>query len=155
MRLVSVRLLSTPHAHLSSPLGTERQLATSSFDLDADFRLAMDEATILALMPYAKHKGNLFLSYNINDPEFTMSVLSQHSYYYNFFGLLLCIYLFCFYFVKGVVLDPHGKDKGQLVPHVLLYKTAVLAVYPVYGELISYCAGFMAADLPYLNLYFG
>lgn len=84
-----------------------------------------------------------------------MSVLTHQNYYYHFFGLFISIYLLIFYMVKGALIDPENNDKGQLIPHILLYKTIVLAVYPAYGEMISYCAGFMAPDLPWFNLYFG
>ena len=53
-----------------------------------------------------------------------------------------------------MVLDPNGKDKGQIVSHILFLKTPVLALYPTYAELIDYCAGFMVADMPWLNNYF-
>lgn len=83
-----------------------------------------------------------------------MSVLRHQRYYYHFFGLFVSIFLLLFYLIKATLTDPNFKDKGQLIPHILLYKSIVLAVYPAYGELISYCAGFMTADLPWLNLYF-
>jgi hypothetical protein len=60
-----------------------------------------------------------------------------------------------FYFIKGVVLLPQDFDKGELVSHILLLKTPVLAVFPCYAELINYCSGFMLADLPWLNSFFG
>lgn len=83
-----------------------RLLATSSFELNADFRLAMDEATVLTLLPYATHGGGLFLSYNINEPEFTMSTMTLRSYYYHFFGIIIVVYMVIFYFLKAVVIDP-------------------------------------------------
>jgi hypothetical protein len=53
------------------------------------------------------------------------------------------------------VVNPQGRDKGQLIAHVLFLKTPALMVYPSYAELIDYCSGFMLADLPWLNPYFG
>jgi hypothetical protein len=38
-----------------------------------------------------------------------------------------------------------------MISHVLLLKTAALAVFPSYAELIDYCSGFMIADMPWLN----
>ncbi len=56
-----------------------------------------------------------------------------------------------FYFLKGVVLDCKGKDKGELIAHILLLKTPVLMLYPTYAELLNYCSGFMFADMPWFN----
>ena len=50
-----------------------------------------------------------------------------------------------------MVLLPDAFDKGELISHILLMKTAVFAVFPSYSELIDYCRGFMLADLPWLN----
>ena len=80
-------------------------------------------------------------------------VLQLRNYNFHYFGELLCIYLFIFYFFKAVVIHPNGRDKGQLIAHLLLLKTPALAVYPSYAELADYCSGFMAADLPWLNSY--
>lgn len=128
---------------------------SSSIELNADFRLAMDEYTVLTLLPYATHGGNLFLSYNVNNPEFIASLYESKSYYYHYFGLFVCLYLAFFYFIKAVVADPEGTDKGQMIAHVLFMKTIVLTVFPAYNEMIDYCAGYMVADLPWLNSYFG
>jgi hypothetical protein len=38
-----------------------------------------------------------------------------------------------FYFVKGVVVDPNGKDKGQLTSHILFLKTPALMLYPSFA----------------------
>lgn len=84
-----------------------------------------------------------------------MSTISIRQYYYHFFGIILTAYVLVFYFIKAVVVDPEGRDKGQLIAHLLLVKSIVLMVYPAYGELINYCAGFMVADLPWLNAFFG
>ena len=94
------------------------------------------------------------MSYNINGAEFIASTLHLRQYYYHFFGWGAALFLLVFYFIKGVVLDPEGPDKGQLIPHILLLKTPVLAVFPVYAELVDYCRGFMVADLPFLDATF-
>lgn len=72
-------------------------------------------------------------------------------YKYHYFGVCVAVYLFFFYFVKGVVLDTRDKDKGQLTAHILLLKTPVLMLYPTYVELIDYCSGFTIADMPWFN----
>ena len=78
-----------------------------------------------------------------------------HSHYYHIFAILLTVFTFLFYFFKAVIVDPDGYDKGQLIPHILFLKTPVLMVYPSYAELINFCSGFMVADFPWLNDYFG
>lgn len=62
-----------------------------------------------------------------------MSVLTQKNYFYHFFGLFISIYLLIFYLIKGALINPEHHDKGQIIPHILLYKSIVLAVYPAYG----------------------
>jgi hypothetical protein len=66
----------------------------------------------------------------------------------------MAVFLFFFYFVKGVVVDVKGKDKGQLIAHILLLKTPILMIYPTYAEFIDYCQGFMIADMPWINNFF-
>jgi len=56
-----------------------------------------------------------------------------YDYQYHYFGIIVSIYMFFFYFVKGVVLDTKDKDKGQLTAHILMIKTAVLMLYPTYA----------------------
>ena len=63
----------------------------------------------------------------------------------------MTFYLLIFYLVKGVVVDSKGKDKGELIAHILLLKTPAFMLYPTFGELMNYCSGFMQADLPWLN----
>ena len=57
----------------------------------------------------------------------------------HYFGIGIAIFLFVFYFLKAVVVDKKGKDKGQLIAHILLLKTPVLMLYPTFAELIDYC----------------
>ena len=59
--------------------------------------------------------------------------------YHHFFGWFIVVFMALFYFIKGVVLVPFGKDRGELIAHVLFTKTVVLMVYPAYSELIDYC----------------
>jgi len=75
--------------------------------------------------------------------------------YYHFFGWGVVLFMAIFYFIKGVVLNPEGVDKGQMISHLLLLKTPALAVFPAYAELIDYCRGFMIGDLPFLYDTFG
>ena len=61
------------------------------------------------------------------------SILKKNENYYFIFGLLVTIYMFGFYFVKVVFLDPDNQDKGQMIAHVFFLKTPALMVYPSYA----------------------
>ena len=84
-------------------------------------------------MPASLHGGSLFLTYNANRPEFVASIMVIFSYHYHYFGIIVAIYMLFFYFIKGVVLDCKGKDKGEIIAHILLLKTPVLMLYPTYA----------------------
>ena len=73
------------------------------------------------------------MNYNINQPEFIASILKKYDNYYYIFGLLVTLYMFVFYFIKVVFIDPENNDKGQMIAHVLLTKTPALMVYPSYA----------------------
>lgn len=113
----------------------------------------MEAAAARAILPTLA--SSLFISYSTNRPEFVASTFKLHSHYYYIFGTAVTLYLFVLYLLKGVVVDPAGQDKGEVMAHVFLLKTAVLSVYPSYAEMANYCSGFMTADLPWLNSYFG
>ena len=49
----------------------------------------------------------------------------------------------------------NSLDYGQVIPHILSMKVGALILFPTYIEYIDYSSGFMSADLPYLNDYFG
>ena len=83
------------------------------------------------------------------------SILGTRNYYYHFFGWAITSCLFIFFLIVGVFIDPERRDKGQIIAHILFLKTAALMVYPSRPELIDYCSGFMMADLPMLNRFFG
>ena len=127
-----------------------------NLNLNVNFQISMGSNTVgVILASSASHGGALQMSYNINSPEFIASTLNLRSYYYNYFGLIIVLFLLVFYFIKGVILDPEGTEKGQLISHLLLLKTPTLAVFPVYSEMINYCRGYMIADLPFLDSAFG
>ena len=128
--------------------------SNSNFQLNANFNLGMDQNTVQTILP-SSQGGDLKLSYNINQPEFVASTLRLHSHFYYLFGIMVTIYIIIFYFLKAVVINPNGRDKGQLIAHILFMKTPALMIYPSYAELISYCSGFMISDMPWLNRFFG
>jgi hypothetical protein len=115
----------------------------------------MQSTAVKSVLPSTSQSGSLQLSYNINQPEFVASTLKLHAHFFHVFGIVVTIYIFIFYLFKAVVINPHGRDKGELIAHILLLKTPVLMVYPSYAEMINYCSGFMVADFPWLNSLFG
>ena len=133
---------------------SRERFLTKTLTPNVNFIFTMDEPTLQTILPSVSH-GGLELTYNSNQPEFLSSILHLNYHYYHLFGWFSAGFLAIFYFIKGVVIIPQGKDKGQLIAHILLLKTPVFAVYPTYSELIDYCQGFMIADLPWLNSYFG
>ena len=143
MPLFSVRLLQ------------ERKLAASIINPNVDFQLYMEQTTIHSILPSLSQGGSLELSYNINSPEFVSSILGTRNYYYHFFGWAIIVCLFVFFLIVGVIIAPERRDKGQIIAHILFLKTAALMIYPSRPELIDYCSGFMVADLPWLNSFFG
>lgn len=46
-------------------------------------------------------------------------------------------------------------DRGDIIPHIQAIKCGALALYPTYTEYINFCYGFMLADLPWFNSFFG
>ena len=82
-------------------------------------------------------------------------MLATRSHYYHFFGWFAVLYLFLFYFIMTVAIFPESRDKGRVIAHVLFLKTPALMIYPSYSELIDFCSGFMIADLPWFNQFFG
>ena len=59
------------------------------------------------------------------------------------------------YFLKTCCVMPHSKNRGQIIGHVFALKCGALGLYPSYGEFVSYCYGFMMADLPWFNQQLG
>lgn len=41
------------------------------------------------------------------------------------------------------------------MPHIMAFKVGALLLFPTYIEYINYCSGFMYADFPWLNRFFG
>ena len=126
-----------------------------NFQVNANISLAMQSSAVKAVLPTTSQSGDLKLGYNINQPEFVASTLKLYNHFFYIFGIVVTIYMFAFYFVKSVIIEPRGRDKGELIAHILLLKTPVLMVYPSYAEMINYCSGFMVADFPWLNSFFG
>lgn len=62
--------------------------------------------------------------------------------------------MFVVYSIKPCVVQ-NSLDYGQVIPHILSMKVGALILFPTYVEYIDYASGFMSADLPYLNHYFG
>ena len=57
------------------------------------------------------------------------------------------------YFIKTMVVVSGSDDKGEIIPHVLCYRMMAFIIYPLYGEYLNYCKGFLLLDMPWLNDY--
>ena len=60
-----------------------------------------------------------------------MAALQSH--YYHLFGWSATLYMLMFYLIMTVLVFPESKDKGRIIPHVLMLKTVALVVYPSYS----------------------
>jgi hypothetical protein len=70
-------------------------------------------------------------------------------------GVIIICILFVKYLIKAVVTVPNSPNIGNIIPHILSLKVGALILYPTYLEYINFCYGFMFADFPWLNSYFG
>jgi hypothetical protein len=115
--------------------------------------LAVDAAH--DIMPNIDQIGDLYLGYPYSDSAFYDSYISNKSYYYFIFGMIVTLILLVGYTTKLCFYLPTSKERGSIIPHIFSIKCAALALYPTYAEYVSYCYGFMTADLPWLNTTFG
>lgn len=106
-------------------------------------------------MPKLDHLGDLYLDYPYSDPAFYESYLRNRSYNYFVIGLVLTLVMVIGYTGRICCVLPGSRDRGWLVPHVLAVKGAAFAMYPSYGEYVSFCYGFMTADFPWMNALIG
>lgn len=129
-------------------------MLSTNLQINANTTLSMQKPALKSILPSSTH-SSLSLAYNINRPEFVASTLKLLPFYYHIFGIVVTVYMFLFYLARSLWWNPRGKDRGELAAHVLLVKSAALMVYPSYAEMVDYCWGFMVADLPWTNEYFG
>lgn len=80
-------------------------------------------------------------------------MVNQQTYYYHYFGYIISIVLIILYFAKVTIIAPDADDKGEIIPHILCYKMMAFIIYPLYGEYLNYCQGFLLLDFPWLNSY--
>ena len=97
------------------------------------------------------------LDYNLDNPEFYASYTKQYISPFPFYaisativGLVLLKFL-----VKSLITAPRSSNLGNIIPHILAFKVGALLLFPTYFEYINYCSGFMYADFPWLNRFFG
>ena len=81
--------------------------------------------------------------------------MQNRKYYYYIFGLIVTIVLLVGYSIKLCCLVPGSRDRGSILPHVFAVKCGALALYPTYGEYVSFCYGFMMAEVPWFNSFVG
>jgi len=92
--------------------------------------------------------------YNLQSPEFYKSIIKNKSYIYHYFGFGVSVLLVLIYYLKSLIIVPESNDKGEIIPHILCVKIIGLMIYPLYGEQIDYCFGFMMLDFPWQNEFF-
>lgn len=132
-----------------------RLLQDTSTDLGFNLKFMLNEQATHDIMPKLAHLGDLYLDYPYSDPEFYESYLRNRPYYYFIFGLAITLVLLIGYTVKLCCLSPRSRDRGSIIPHIFALRCGALALYPTYAEYVNFCYGFMTADLPWLNSYFG
>ena len=89
------------------------------------------------------------------EPSFYLSYLQgSGEFYLSIIGFVIIGILFLNFLARTTCTASHSRNIGEIVPHILSLKTAVLMVFPVYPQIASFCYGMMAADLPWLNQYF-
>jgi hypothetical protein len=80
--------------------------------------------------------------------------MKSKTYYYEYFGEIISVFLVTMYFIKVFYLVPKTDDKGEIIPHILCFKIMSTMIYPVYGEYLNYCRGYSLLDFPWLNNFF-
>ena len=71
------------------------------------------------------------------------------------FGAFFVLLMFIKYSVKALKTVPESLNPGNIIPHILAFKVGALLLFPTYLEYVQFCSGFMYADFPWLNSYFG
>jgi hypothetical protein len=99
------------------------------------------------IMPNIDQIGDLYLGYPYTDAAFYDSYISNRTYNYFIFGLIVTVIVLVGYTAKLCYLLPNSKERGSIIPHIFSIKCAALAVYPTYAEYVNYCYGFMTGDL--------
>jgi hypothetical protein len=59
------------------------------------------------------------------------------------------------YLIKALCTVRHSNNHGNILGHIFALKTISISLYPTFGEYINFSFGFMMADLPWLNSWFG
>lgn len=96
-------------------------------------KIQMTEQGINSLFPTIHHTGDFNMKYSLSQPEFYRSVISQQTYYYHYFGMIVSVVLIVLYFLKATYFAPDADDKGEIIPHILCYKMMAFIIYPLYG----------------------
>ena len=91
------------------------------------------------------------MKYDVNSSFFVGSVASLNPYNYHAFRIIITVILFVGYGVKNILMGSATYDRGQIIPHILAFKTCALITYPAYLEYYDFGYGFMLADFPWAN----
>jgi len=133
---------------------SRRLLNSYSINTKLKTKIEMSEVGVNSLFPSIHHSGNFYMKYKLSEPEFYRSVINTKTYYYQYFGFILSAYLIIIYFCKSMILVPDSADKGEIIPHILCFKMMAFIVYPLYGEYLNYCKGYVLLDFPWFDDYF-
>ena len=108
------------------------------------------------ILPNYAHSGALSVSYNLDGSEFYASYVQYNSnFILSIIGIFFVVVLFIKYSIKALATVPESLNPGNIIPHVLAFKIGALLLFPTFMEYIQYCSGFMYADFPFLNAFFG
>lgn len=134
----------------------KRLMIGQSFDLNLDSSFEISQPILAQLLPNLLNDQAMILGYSLNNPEFYASlVFAVYNTYYYTIGLALTCILFLNYLMKALCTVPHSNDHGYMIGHLFAMKVIAISIYPTFGEYINYCYGFMMADMPWLNEWFG
>jgi len=71
--------------------------------------------------------------------------------YFMIFGIVIVSVLFLNFIIKATCTSPLSKNQGEIIPHILSFKTLTLMVFPLYPQVVNFCAGLMSSDFPWLS----
>lgn len=134
------------------------RLLSQSIDLaNSKTGIELSDQAIQQLLPGYQHSGSLVLDYKLDNPEFYASFTKEYTSNFPFYaiGAAITAILFLKFLLKSLATVPKSPNMGNIIPHILAFKVGALLLFPTYFEYISYCSGFMYADFPWLNRFFG
>ena len=80
---------------------------------------------------------------------------SVYNTYYYVVGISVTCLLLLNFLMKAMCTVVHSNNHGNIFGHIFALKAISISLYPTFGEYINFCYGFMTADFPWLNSWFG